>query len=196
MSSPLHTSTIRTAVGGSLALVALILALILLPDAKHKREEKHRTAKEAADAYDRECQELKKLEGLKDQIDRSQKRLQTLLANLPSEDPGQLQWRLSNVLHKLTRESGVRLQAVKYASPTREGTKGSGMEVMEAEFTVMGLYSSLKLFMQALEASELPFALSRVRLEETPEGARISATLRSFRQAPAGKRLTAAEATS
>jgi hypothetical protein len=181
----------------------LALALLLLPDASQKHAEKQKAAQEAARTYDRERLELGEIQVLRDQIVQSQQKLQEELANLSSEDPGRLQWKLSGVLHDLARTHGVRLQSVKYGSPTREGTKGSGLEVMEAEFAVVGLYSSMKPFMKELEEkanptpkagseekvsqepSKLPFALSTVRLEETPEGARLSAVLRDAMNASA-----------
>jgi hypothetical protein len=53
------------------------------------------------------------------------------------------------------------------------------------EFTAIGVYKNLKSFMHALEGSGQPFGASTVKLDESPEGGRLSVTLRAFRQTSA-----------
>ena len=50
------------------------------------------------------------------------------------------------------------------------------------EFNATGVYMNLKSFMLALEGSKLPFAVVGAKLEESPEGAHLTITLRAFRQ--------------
>lgn len=106
----------------------------------------------------------------------------------PPKGVGELQWMLSKKLYGLAQQHGVRVVSVKYSQPSREGTKGTDLEALDVEFASLGVYSSLKPFMLALEGSELPFAVITAKLEESPEGARMSAVLRAFRKssAPAG----------
>ena len=89
------------------------------------------------------------------------------------------------MLHNLTTKAGVQLQSVKYGQPSKEESKGTGLEAMQVEFTVTGLYPNIKAFMRALEGSGLPFAVEDARLEESPEGARLTGTLRAFRKVTA-----------
>ena len=93
----------------------------------------------------------------------------------------QLQWELSQILFEKAKENGVRLQTVKYGLPSREGAKGTDLESIDVEFTVLGIYQAMKPFMLAIEGSGLPFAVGSARLEESPEGARLSVSLRAFR---------------
>ena len=55
---------------------------------------------------------------------------------------------------------------------------------MDVEFNATGVYMNLKAFMLALEGSKLPFAVVSAKLEESPEGAHLTITLRAFRQSP------------
>ena len=77
------------------------------------------------------------------------------------------------------------LIAAKYGPPTREGSKGSLLESVDVEFNATGIYKNLKSFMLALEGSKLPFAVVGAKLEESPEGAHLTITLRAFRQTSA-----------
>ena len=62
------------------------------------------------------------------------------------------------------------------------------------EFNALGVYQSLKSYMLALEGSGLPFAVGAVKLDESPEGARLSVVLRAFRKAGPAKASEAGEA--
>jgi hypothetical protein len=95
---------------------------------------------------------------------------------------GKLHWKLSQTLFELTKKHQVRLISVKYGPPTREGSKGSALESVDVEFNATGVYMNLKSFMLALEGSKLPFAVVAAKLEESPEGAHLTITLRAFRQ--------------
>mgnify|MGYP001579606928 CR=1 FL=1 len=98
-----------------------------------------------------------------------------------------MQWMLSQRLYFLAQKHGVRLVSVKYGLPNREGAKGTDLEAMDVEFNATGVFGVLKPFMLALENSELPFAVSSVRLEESPDGGRLTVTLRAFRRGEAIK---------
>lgn len=182
MSSPLRASAIRATVGGLLALAAAAVLVFLLPDASGKRSRQARAAREAAQERDRQAQELAALQELSDRIKEARSRMETVLSGLPQEGTGTLTWALSRTLHDLAAKHGVRLQTVKYGQPSREGTKGTDLEALDVEFAVVGLYPSLKPFMLDLEASPLPFGLNAAKLEETPEGARLTVGLRAFRR--------------
>jgi hypothetical protein len=82
----------------------------------------------------------------------------------------------------------MRLQTVKYSLPSREGSRGTDLESVEVEFTALGLYGAQKAFMLDLEGSGLPFAVRDGRLEESPEGARLTLVLRAFRKAQVAER--------
>jgi hypothetical protein len=104
---------------------------------------------------------------------------------MPDRSAGRLQWELSRRLFDLAQKYGVRLQSLKYGTPTREGVKGTDLEILDVEFTASGIYQNLKPFMLGLEdirENPLPFAIAGAKLEESPEGARLSVTLRAFRR--------------
>lgn len=192
MSSPLRISALRAIIGGVLIASSAAILLFLLPDASGKRNRQERAAREAAEERDRQARELDALQDLSTRIKEARARMDTVLAGLPQEGSGTLTWALSRTLHDLAAKHGVRLQAVKYGQPSREGTKGTDLEALDVEFAVVGLYPSLKPFMLDLEASPLPFGLSSAKLEETPEGARLTVSLRAFRRT--GKALAEEEA--
>ncbi len=192
MSSPLRASALRAAAGGVLLVAAASVLVFLLPDASGKRSRQARAAREAAEERDRQAQELAALQDLSDRIKVARSRMDTVLAGLPQEGTGTLTWALSRTLHDLAAKHGVRLQAVKYGQPSREGTKGTDLEALDVEFTVVGLYPALKPFMLDLESSPLPFGLGSAKLEETPEGARLIVGLRAFRRT--GKTVSEEEA--
>lgn len=188
-----RSSLLRALIGCGLLLAALAVAGFVLPDASDQALQKRKAAREAQSALTRELKAFSDLQLLAEQLQNSRTRLESLLSNLPQEGPGRLNWRLSERLNELAKTSGIRLQSVKYSQPTREGAKGTDLEAMDVEFTATGLYASLKPFMLALEGSDLPFAVVSARLEESPEGARLGATLRAFRRAGAAPTSPAGE---
>lgn len=178
----LKASQGRLIAGGSLLLLALLVGAFLLPDASTALRQKLQAKAAAEAARDRQKQRLGELQRLADRIQRGQQTLSDLEARLPRGSAGGLQWQLSGVLHDLSTKAGVQLQSVKYGQPSKEESKGTGLEAMQVEFTVSGIYPSIKTFMRALEGSGLPFAVEDARLEESPEGARLTGTLRAFRK--------------
>lgn len=182
-SRTLKASQGRLITGGALMLVAILVALFLLPDASTTLQQKLSAKSAAEKARDMQKDRLAGLQHLADRIQRGQQTLSDLEARLPQGSSGELQWQLSGVLHDLSTKAGVQLQSVKYGQPSKEESKGTGLEAMQVEFTVSGLYPSLKAFMHDLEGSGLPFAIEDARLEESPEGARLTGTLRAFRKA-------------
>lgn len=185
LSQSVPASRLRLIAGGSLLLLAILVAVFLLPDASTTLDQKLRAKAAAELARDRQASRLGDLQKLADRIQRGQETLAALEARLPKGSAGELQWQVSGVLHDLSGKAGVQLQTIKYGQPSREESKGTGLEAMQVEFTVTGVYPNLKAFMRELEGSGLPFAVEDARLEEGPEGARLTATLRAFRKAPA-----------
>ncbi|HZU52640.1 MAG TPA: hypothetical protein VFF77_01995 [Holophagaceae bacterium] len=183
LSRTLKASQGRLIAGGLLMLIAILVALFLLPDASTTLEQKLRAKASAETARDMQKDRLAGLQHLADRIQRGQQTLSDLEARLPQGSSSELQWQLSGVLHDLSTKAGVQLQSVKYGQPSKEESKGTGLEAMQVEFTVSGIYPSIKAFMRDLEGSGLPFAMEDARLEESPEGARLTGTLRAFRKA-------------
>ena len=188
LSRSLRASRGRLVAGGVLLLLAALVAAFVLPDASTTLQQKLRAKAAAEQARDRQKERLAELQRLADRISRGQQTLADLEARLPQGSAGELQWQLSGVLHDLSTKAGVQLQSVKYGQPSKEESKGTGLEAMQVEFTVSGVYPSIKAFMRALEGSGLPFAVEDARLEESPEGARLTGMLRAFRKpAPAAE---------
>ncbi|HEU4950598.1 MAG TPA: hypothetical protein VFT46_01535 [Holophagaceae bacterium] len=185
LSRSVPASRLRLIAGGGLLLLAILVAVFLLPDASTTLDQKLRAKAAAELARDKQAARLGDLQKLADRIQRGQETLENLEARLPKGSAGELQWQVSGVLHDLSGKAGVQLQTIKYGQPSREESKGTGLEAMQVEFTVTGVYPSLKTFMRELEGSGLPFAVEDARLEEGPEGARLTATLRAFRKTPA-----------
>ncbi|HTL99205.1 MAG TPA: hypothetical protein VL181_10420 [Holophagaceae bacterium] len=185
LSRTLRASRGRLIAGGILMVLAIAVAVFLLPDASTTLDQKLKAKAAAEMARDRQKERLAELQRLADRIARGQQTLADLEARLPQGSAGELQWQLSGVLHDLSTKAGVQLQSVKYGQPSKEESKGTGLEAMQVEFTVSGLYPNIKTFMRDLEGSGLPFAVEDARLEESPEGARITGTLRAFRKPPA-----------
>ena len=185
LSRSVPASRLRLIAGGSLLLLAILVAVFLLPDASTTLDQKLRAKAAAELARDKQAARLGDLQKLADRIQRGQETLEALEARLPKGSAGELQWQVSGVLHDLSGKAGVQLQTIKYGQPSREESKGTGLEAMQVEFTVTGVYPSLKTFMRELEGSGLPFAVEDARLEEGPDGARLTATLRAFRKVPA-----------
>ena len=188
MSTTLRASKFRLIGGGVLALAGLITAVFLLPDASQKRLQTEKALKDAASSYDRQLRGLQGAQAESDRIKTDRQSLDDLMQNMPVEGVGKLHWKLSQKLYELTKKHQVRLIAVKYGPATREGSKGSVLESVDVEFNATGIYMNLKSFMLALEGSKLPFAVVAAKLEESPEGAHLTITLRAFRQSssPAG----------
>ncbi|MBL0209572.1 MAG: hypothetical protein IPQ13_01455 [Holophagaceae bacterium] len=177
----LRTSSIRAAGGGILLLAALGVAIFVLPDATRRRDEQEKARLDAKSLLAVQIQQLAERQSLVDRLTLDQKHLEELEKKMPSGNVGQLQWELSQILFEKAKEHGVRLQTVKYGLPSREGAKGTDLESIDVEFTALGIYPAMKPFMLAIEGSGLPFAVGSARLEESPEGARLSVTLRAFR---------------
>ncbi len=183
MSAPLRTSAIRAWVGLGLAVAAALLALFVLPDANQELARRREASNRASRDLQQRKESLKGLNGLAERLKASEQKLADLEAKMPQKGTGQLQWDLSRTLHDLSTEHGIRLLSVKYNPPNRDAAKGTDLESIDVEFNALGVYQSLKGFMLALEGSGLPFAVGAVKLDESPEGARLSVVLRAFRKA-------------
>jgi len=183
MSAPLRTSAIRAWVGLCLAVAAALLALFVLPDANQELARRREASNRASRDLQQRKESLKGLNGLAERLKASEQKLADLEAKMPQKGTGQLQWDLSRTLHDLSTEHGIRLLSVKYNPPNRDAAKGTDLESIDVEFNALGVYQSLKGFMLALEGSGLPFAVGAVKLDESPEGARLSVVLRAFRKA-------------
>ncbi|HJW73181.1 MAG TPA: hypothetical protein VJ486_10160 [Geothrix sp.] len=188
MNSPLRISRLRAAIGALGMLLGLAVMFFLLPDASQQLAQKLKARAEAEQNRNQQRQRLQDLQDLQERIRRGQETLTNLEAKLPKGTAGELQWSLSKTLHALAQKHGLRLQSVKYGLPSREGSRGTDLESVEVEFTALGLYANHKAFMLALEGSGLPFAVRDGRLEESPEGARLTLVLRAFRKARAADR--------
>lgn len=182
MNRTLRSSTIRLGGGLLLLAAALAVALFLLPDASQKRGQQEKAFRSAKVQLETQEAELGRLQARAENLRVSRERMEEVLAGMPQETEGQLKWKLSRALFDLAAKHSVRVQAVKYGAPTREGAKGTDLEALDVEFVASGLYQQLKVFMHAMEASNLPFGLTNGKLEETPEGARLTVTLRAFRR--------------
>ncbi len=183
MSAPLRTSAIRAWVGLGLAVAAALLALFVLPDANQELARRREASNRASRDLQLRKESLKGLNSLAERLKASEQKLADLEGRMPQKGTGQLQWDLSRTLHDLSTEHGIRLLSVKYNPPNRDAAKGTDLESIDVEFNALGVYQSLKSFMLALEGSGLPFAVGAVKLDESPEGARLSVVLRAFRKA-------------
>ncbi|NTV76234.1 MAG: hypothetical protein HGA66_18780 [Holophaga sp.] len=184
MITPLRSSTFRLIGGGAMAVVGLAILLFVLPDASQRRGRSVKAAQDASRDLDRKNAELKAYQAEAERIRADRKALDELLRNMPAESIGRLHWKLSQKLFELAQKHGVRLVSVKYGAPSKEGAKGSLLEAVDVEFTLTGVFKSLKTYMLALEGSRLPFAVVSAKLDESPEGAHLTVVLRAFRQAP------------
>lgn len=182
MSSSLRASMWRLGGGAVLMAAGLLVALFLLPDASDKRAQTERAVVEAKAAADRQKSSLEAARTEAARLEADRKVLDGLLKNMPAEGVGKLHWVLSQRLFELAKKHNVRLVSVKYGAPAREGTKGSNLESVDVEFSALAIFKDLKAFMLALESSKLPFAVVGAKLEEAPEGAHLTITLRAFRQ--------------
>jgi hypothetical protein len=186
MNGPLHASKVRLIAGCCLLLLAGLVLVFVLPDASQQKAQKHKASGEAKTALVAQQERLAVLEEEDQRLADSRKRIEGLLGSMPDQSAGKLQWEVSRRLYDLSQKHGIRLHALKYGTPTREGAKGTDLEILDVEFTASGIYQNLKPFMLGLEDTRehpLPFAVSAAKLEESPEGARLSVTLRAFRRA-------------
>lgn len=167
-----------------MAVLGLATLLFVLPDASQRRGRSEKAAQDATRDLGRKNAELKAYQAEAERIRADRKALDELLRNMPAEGVGKLHWKLSQKLYELAQKHGVRLVAVKYGAPSKEGAKGSLLESVDVEFTLTGVFKDLKTFMLALEGSKLPFAVVSAKMDESPEGAHLTVVLRAFRQAP------------
>ncbi len=182
MSSTLRQSQIRMYLGGGLILAAALVAAFVLPEASDQFARNQRAVRDAQASLGRQKEELQQFRDIDQQVKAGRTAIETLEKDMPKGSVGELQWAMSRTLHGLALKHGVRLQSVKYGLPNREGAKGTDLESIDVEFTVLGVYSSIKPFMLALEGAGQGFAVGAARLEESPEGARLGVTLRAFRR--------------
>jgi hypothetical protein len=189
----IKTSTHRLWLGSALCAVGAIIAIFLLPSASGKAAKERKSAKEAQAILDRQLKELTGHQEMLDRIDVGRQRIAELEEHMPRGNVGDLQFSLRNTLFKLAGESSVRLPNIKYGIPNKDGSKNTGIETLDVEFTAIGVYKNLKAFMHALEGSGQPFGASTVKLDESPEGGRLSVTLRAFRHTSASDRAVSAE---
>jgi hypothetical protein len=185
VTATLRASKFRLAGGAVLAAAGLVIAVFVLPDASQKKVRTEQVLQDASRTFVRQVEELKAAQAEADRIKADRQSLDDLMQNMPVEGVGKLHWKLSQKLFELTRKHSVRLIGVKYGPPTREGSKGSVLESVDVEFNATGVYLNLKSFMLDLERSKLPFAVVGAKLEESPEGAHLTITLRAFRQSSA-----------
>jgi len=178
----MKSSTHRLWLGISLAALAALVAIFLLPDASGRAAKERKSALEAQAALERQLLELSEYQNVLDRIHAGRQRIAELEAHMPRGSVGDLQFSLRNTLFKLADDSNVRVPNIKYSVPNKDGSNNTGIETLDVEFTVVGVYQNLKAFMLALEGSDQPFGASTVKLDESPEGGRLSVVLRAFRQ--------------
>lgn len=166
------------ALGGAVALlVGLVLLTFVLPDASDSLSRQRRIRDQAKQLKQQQDDRLKSLQADASKLDRGQATLAALEARLPKGSAGDLQWDLSRALHEQAAKDNVRLSTIKYSPPTKEGD----LDAVEVEFTALGIYGPLRAYLRNLEGSGLPFAVRDARLEESPEGARLTIVLRAFK---------------
>ena len=184
MLTTLRSSTLRAVAGGAMALLGAGIFVFALPSAARRLESSEKAAKEASAVLKRQEEELKDYQAEAERIRVDRKVMDELLGAMPAETVGNLQWKLSQRLFELAGKHGVHLVFVKYGAPAKEGAKDSLLEAVDVEFTVFGIFQELKAFMLDLEGGRLPFAVVSAKLDEAPEGAHLTVTLRAFRRAP------------
>jgi hypothetical protein len=182
MNSNIKSSKRRLWLGISLAGLAALVALFLLPDASGRATKERRSAQEAKANLERQLNELNEYQDMLDRINAGKQRIAELEEHMPKGNIGDLQFSLRNTLFKLAKESGVSVPFIKYGVPNKDDSKNTGIESLDVEFTAVGVYRHLKDFMHALEGSGQPFGASSVKLDESPEGGRLTVVLRAFRQ--------------
>lgn len=184
MTATLRQSQIRLFAGAGLGVLAALVAVFVLPMALDELASTRIAVRDAQAALSRQQEELQQYRQVDQKVQAGRQALESLEKDMPRGSVGELQWAMSRTLHDLAMKHGVRLQSVKYGLPNREGSKGTDLESIDVEFTVLGVYSSIKPFMLALEGAGQGFAVGAARLEESPEGARLGVTLRAFRRNP------------
>lgn len=177
------TSEIRSAIGVILFLTAVGINWGILPEISNQRTQQQRAAKSAKEQLDSHIKARNELRAKADNLELSRTRMEEILGSMSVEDEGPLKWNLRKVLHELSGKHGIRIQSVKYGAPAKEGAKGTNLETIDVEIVSTGIYQSVKAFVLALEQSNLPFGLAGGRMEEAPEGLRLTLTLRAFRRA-------------
>ena len=182
MNVTMKSSTHRLWLGVGLGVLAVLVAVFLLPDASGRAAKERRSAQDAQASLERQLRELSEYQNTIDQIQAGRQRIADLEEHMPKGDIGDLQFSLRNTLFKLAAESGVRLPSIKYGAPNRDGSRNTGIETINVEFVVIGVYQNLKAFMLALESSGQPFGATNVRLDEGADGGRLTVELRAFRQ--------------
>jgi hypothetical protein len=189
MKSSIHRLWLGIGLGAS----ALLVALFLLPDASGKADKERRSAQDALLNLERQKKELSEYEDMLNWINVGRQRIADLEEHMPKGDIGSLQLSLKKTLHDIAKTSGVRLPNIKYGLPNRDGSKNTGVETLDVEFTAIGVYQNLKAFMLALEGSGQPFGASSAKLDESPEGGKLLVVLRAFRQTSDGAPPTSSE---
>jgi hypothetical protein len=185
MKCALRVSRIRLVAGGVLLGLALLTAFFVLPNASLQKFQKQKAADAAKNTLAAQNEKLAALEAEDQKFTLNRKHLEALLGSMPNQSAGTLQWGLSQKLYELAKKNNIRLQSMKYGAPAREESKGTDLEVLDVEFNAIGVYQNIKPFMLGLEdtqKSQFPFAVVNARLEESPDGARLSVTLRAFRR--------------
>lgn len=177
MSSPLSTSRTRALAGAIALLAGLAVLLLALPDASARKAQEYKSRQNAKALLQQQREALVRMQDLDTRLRLDREVLADLEARLPTGNSGDLQWSLSRSLYALAAADGVRLQSVKYSAPSKEGS----LEAVDVEFTATGVYQPLKSFMRAIEGAGLPFAVRDARLEESPDGVRLTVVLRAFR---------------
>ena len=182
MNTNMRSSTHRLWLGIGLGVLAILVAFFLLPDASGRAAKERRSAQDAQASLERQLSELSEYQNMIDRIHAGRQRIAELEEHMPKGNIGDLQFSLRNTLFKIASESGVRLPSIKYGAPNRDGSRNTGIETIDVEFIVIGIYQNLKTFMLALEGSGQPFGATSVRLDESPDGGRLTVVLRAFRQ--------------
>ena len=181
MNISMRSSTHRLWLGIGLGVLAILVAIFLLPNASGRAAKEHRSAQEAQANLERQLSELSEYQNMIDRIQAGRQRIVELEEHMPKGNIGDLQFSLRNTLFKIAADSGVRLPSIKYSAPSKDGSKNTGIETIDVEFAVIGVYQNLKAFMLALEGSGQPFGATNVRLDESPDGGRLTVVLRAFR---------------
>lgn len=186
MNNTIKASLIRVGIGGFLLLVAISVAAFVFPDAKAKRDQQDRAAKQAEKQKNDQKLELQRLKERAEALQKSREVMDKVLANMSVESEGALKWKLRKALHEMGEKHGMRIHNVKYGAPAKEGAKGTDLESINVELVSSGVYKSIKSFMLALEKSDLPFGISNGRFDEGPDNIRMTLTLRAFRRTGGG----------
>jgi hypothetical protein len=181
MNVSMKSSAHRLWLGAGLAALATAVAIFLLPDASGRAAKERKSAQDAKASLQRQLSELSGHKDMLERIHAGQQRIADLEKHMPKGDVGALQASLRKTLHELSRKSGVRLTNIKFSLPNKDGTRNTGIESLDVEFVVIGVYQNLKVFMHAIESSGQPFGASNVKLDESPEGGRLTVVLRAFR---------------